>query len=124
MKMRCVGKGIYHSGPGGIASPGDFGWRITNPFVDEQGNLTGRPGGIEIVLYCPRSGTCAHYVRENVPASDADGRRYWQWDGNWENPTIEPSIRCNDLQRRCGQRMTITSGNIEGNTPGPFVSTK
>jgi hypothetical protein len=121
MKMRCVGKGVYHSGPGGIERPGDFGWRMRHPEVDERGHPTGTPGSIEIVLFCPRAGTCAQYVRQNVPAGDADGRRYWQWDGNWEQPTIAPSIGCDDLNTRCGQHMTISAGDISGNTPGPWV---
>lgn len=120
-QMRCVGIGVYHHGPGGIEQPGDFGWRITNPPVDESGKPTGQPGGIQIVLHCPRAGTCSQWVRENVAHGDADGRRYWNWDGNWERPTIKPSIGCDDLSTRCGQHMVITAGVITGNTPGKWI---
>jgi hypothetical protein len=121
MQMRYVGKGVYHSGPGGIERPGDFGWRIDGPQLDQNGRPTGVPGGIQIALHCPRTGVCFQWVRENVPAGDADGRRYWRWDGNWERPTITPSIGCDDLNTRCGQHMTISAGEISGNTPGAWV---
>lgn len=118
MQMRFVGKGVYHSGPGGIEHPGDFGWRITNDAVDERGVSTGVKGGIEIVVHCLRTGTCSQWVRHNVSHDNADGRRYWNWDGNWELPTITPSIGCDDLNNRCGQHMIISAGQITGNAPG------
>lgn len=124
MQMRCVGKGVYHAGPGGIEKPGDFGWRLFGAGLDQWGKPNGVPPSIEIVLYCPRSGTCALHVRQNVPAGDADNRRYWEWDGNWEQPTIKPSIGCDDLSTRCGQHMNITAGQIDGNTPGAWVRRK
>jgi hypothetical protein len=107
MQMRCVGKGVYHHGPGGIERPGDFGWRID-------------AGTVQIALFCPRSGVCFQHVHE-APNGDSPQGRFWEWDGNWERPTIKPSIGCDDLQTRCGQHMVITAGTIEGNTPGPWV---
>lgn len=32
----------------------------------------------------------------------------WQWDGNIQTPTIEPSIACR--MSRCGKHFTITKG--------------
>lgn len=119
--MRFVGMGVYHAGPGGIERPGDFGWRISNDAVEERGALTGVKGGIEFVVYCPRRGICSQWVRQNIPHGDADGRRYWNWDGNWEQPTITPSLGCDDLNTRCGQHMTICAGQITGNTPGVWI---
>ncbi len=118
MQMRCVGKGIYHPGPGGIEKPGDFGWRLdADRYLPGVGLV---PASIQIALHCPRTGVCFQYVRQGEPG-DADGRRYWGWDGNWEQPTIKPSIGCDDLNTRCGQHMVISAGQISGNTPGQWV---
>ena len=101
MRMRCVGKGVYRTGPGGVEKPGDFGWRI------DAGNV------VQIALHCPRTGVCFQYVRQG-PAGDDAGKRWWSWDGNWEAPTITPSIGCDDLRTRCGQHMVITAGDVSG----------
>ena len=103
MKMRCVGKGVYHAGPGGIEKPGDFGWRIDSPGGEHQ-----------IALHCPRTGVCLQYVVRQGPAGDWDGKRWWAWDGNYDAPTITPSIGCDDLRTRCGQHMVITAGEVSG----------
>jgi hypothetical protein len=103
MKMRCVGVGVYHAGPGGIEKPGDFGWRI---------DMEGGQGVHQIALYCPRTGVCMQYVRQ-APHGDDCGRRWWRWDGNYEAPTIHPSLDCN-TKGRCGQHMVITAGDITG----------
>lgn len=98
MKMRCVGKGVYHAGPGGVEKPGDFGWRI-------DGDVH------QIALHCPRGGVCLQHVRQG-PAGDDAGKRWWHWDGSYEAPTITPSIGCDDIRTRCGQHMSITAGEV------------
>lgn len=113
MRMRCVGKGIYHVGPGGIEKPGDFGWRI-------DAARDGRPATIQIALHCPRTGVCFQHVHQ-APAGDLPHARVWEWNGDWDNPTLKPSIGCDDLTTRCGQHMVITAGEVTGNVPGPWV---
>lgn len=127
IKMRCVGIGVYHDGPGGIEKPGDFGWRIDTAIEirDGQAHYLDGQKWIQIALHCPRTGTCMQYVRE--APKDAAGnhlmdkgygddakQRWWAWNGDFENPTLHPSIGCDDLRTRCGQHMVITNGHITG----------
>lgn len=96
MKMRCVGKGVYHAGPGGIERLGDFGWRIDGDQV-------------QIALFCPKFGVCLQRVHLAEPDAKT---ATWKWDGNWETPTIQPSIGC-EIPPRCGQHMSIAAGEIQ-----------
>ena len=119
LKMRCVGIGIYHSGPGGIEKPGDFGWRLDRGREQVDGIWRDKVDAdtTQIVLHCPRTGVCYQYVREGPPGSHGeDGKqRWWAWDGNYESPTVTPSIGCDNIDKgRCGQHMVITNGEITG----------
>ncbi len=100
--MRCVGIGVYHLGPGGIERPGDFGWRLDN--VDGQEVH-------QIAMHCPRYGVCYQFVRR-AAAGDHAGKRWWCWDGNYEQPTITPSIGCDSHPARCGRHMSIVAGKL------------
>jgi Family of unknown function (DUF6527) len=99
--MSFKGKGVYHRGPGGIEQPGDFGYRLDG---DQS---------IEFVMYCPRFGVC--YTKIHRATADAS-LAIWEWDGNFESPTIIPSIGC-DIAPRCGQHVTIINGQIIGRKP-------
>lgn len=120
IKMRCVGIGVYHHGPGGIEKPGDFGWRVDPTRVQVDGVWQDGPPVTQIAVHCPRFNVCFQYVNKVPPGESADkhygdwdGKRWWAWDGNFESPTITPSINC-DHPRRCGQHMVITNGFISG----------
>lgn len=98
MSEHFKGKGVYHVGPGGIEKPGDFGYRI-----DEY--------GVQFVQHCPKFGVCLVKIHQGPP--DA-AKALWQWNGNWECPTIVPSIGC-DHAPRCGQHVNVIDGQIIGN---------
>lgn len=106
--MRFVGKGVYHFGPGGIEKPGDFGYRIDIKREMVDGLMREGPGEIQLAMHCPKYGVCMIPIHTAEPVHPV-----WQWDGNWESPTIRPSIGC-DNAPRCGAHRTITAGCIEG----------
>lgn len=58
----------------------------------------------------------------SVPVSlepcDPETNRAWQWDGNEENPTLEPSIRC--MEEGCGFHGYIKGGFIEHCDDSPY----
>jgi hypothetical protein len=93
--MTFKGIGIYHSGPGGIEQPGDFGYK--------------RHGeSWELARYCPKYGVCFIKIHQ-APADQSTAT--WCWDGNVERPTISPSIGC-DAAPRCGRHDVITAGEL------------
>lgn len=103
---RYRGKGVYHVGPGGIEYPGDFGWRVdlTRECVD--GVQHDRVAQVQFAQYCSKYGVCLIKMHQAPP--DAASAT-WQWGGNWESPTITPSIGC-DNAPRCGAHRTIVNG--------------
>jgi hypothetical protein len=104
--MRFVGKGVYHHGPGGIEQPGDFGWKIELDRTYTDGLAADVVKRIYFVQHCQKYGVCMIKVHQAPPDH---GTATWQWDGNWEEPTIHPSIGC-DNAPRCGAHRTIIRG--------------
>ena len=104
--MRNVGKGVYHAGAGGIEKPGDFGWRIDMDREQIDGIWTDKCAQVYFVQHCPKFGVCMIKVHRAAPDQST---ATWQWDGNFDAPTITPSIGC-DAAPRCGAHRTITGG--------------
>lgn len=92
MKMRYLGRGMYHL----IEQAGDFAYRIDG--ADWQ-----------FAMYCPKFKVCLVPIHQAPPTETP--RRTWQWDGNEAEPTITPSIGC-DHAPRCGAHRTIQRGEI------------
>lgn len=57
---------------------------------------------ISFIQFCPKLGTCAIEIKQKPAVHPI-----WQWDGNYEFPTIQPSIGCDS---KCGKHVTITKG--------------
>lgn len=83
----------------GVVQEGDFGWVVTYPNGYETWSLC---------VFCPKFRGCLTPVHRE--AAD-DKKHVWNWDGNVEEPTISPSIGC-DQAPRCGRHMSIIKGNI------------
>lgn len=66
----------------------------------------GRPDRAFLIRACPIKGECM-WPLWRKPAEGAT----WQWDGNYEAPTISPSIDC---KGGCGRHFTITGGIVNG----------
>ena len=107
--MRFLGKSIYHPGPGGIEKPGDFGWKISLAVEQIDGVAHDKIVQVEFAMHCRKFGVCLIRVHQ-APPDEATAT--WQWDGNWEAPTIRPSIGC-DGQLRCGSHRTVIRGVYE-----------
>lgn len=65
--------------------------------------ITTYPTKTELIQFCPKLGTCAVMI-----SKEAAKHPIWQWNGDYENPSINPSIGCDS---KCGKHITITSGN-------------
>ena len=65
-------------------------------------------GPTSIYFYCrgnsKRPRICSIPITQEPAAN-----RKWDWDGNWEEPTISPSIGCD---ARCGWHGHIIKGDI------------
>lgn len=61
-----------------------------------------------LAVKCERGagGWCRRSLWRNPPSGIM-----WQWDGDFERPTIKPSIAC---QGGCGRHFTITAGVVQG----------
>lgn len=81
-----------------------FGRRLgPNEFIiDFQGNGPGK-----LVMRCPVAyGECSVSLTRGDPDYV---KRIHGWDGNFDAPTIKPSIGC-DIKPRCGWHGIITAG--------------
>jgi hypothetical protein len=72
--MHFKGKGVYDAES--LKNPGDFGYRIDNINGTEQ---------IQLAMHCPKFGVCMIKIHLAAPAHPI-----WNWNGNWEKPTIHP----------------------------------
>lgn len=78
-----------------MQDPGDFMWH----FNEQQEPL-------RMTFLCPCG--CGSYGGVAV-AGDATKHPIWQWDGNLESPTIQPSIR---FLGGCGWHGFLTNGSF------------
>lgn len=108
MKMRFRGKNAYEPVAGQIEQPGDFGYRIDLERVVTDGIARDVVKQVCIANWCPKFGVCMTRIHEAKPDRDT---ATWQWNGNWECPTVVPSIGCENAPR-CGLHRTITNGEI------------
>lgn len=94
------------------------------PNDEAIGSFSIAPNGVEgypgstahIMFVCPNGRRCSillgpHFVDRPNP----DGLCIWQWDGNMERPTIDPSINCVSVKDGkptggCGWHGSITNG--------------
>ena len=96
MKLRLCSWSIHSR----ILAPDEFGFS-----VDQQG----KPIGIQFCCRGPRAkegNVCTVGIVRGPPESPNHG-----WNGNWDEPTITPSIGC-DVSPRCGWHGSITKGEI------------
>lgn len=105
--MEFKGKGVYHTGPGGIQKPGDFGWRVDLSREQTDGIWRDKIVQIQFATYCPKFGVCCIPVSTTNPPVHP----VWFWNGNWEKPTLSPSINCG-RSPRCGVHYSVTDGVI------------
>ncbi len=81
--------------------------------IEHEGDFAFRRDGdhLELHHWCPKFLVCITPVRINTPAGDTPTGRYWNFDGNFECPSVSPSIGC-DSAPRCGKHKTLTKGEF------------
>lgn len=95
------GKPLERGGVVCESRPGDF------VFKDIDGDATRDLGRVDQMEYtCPRTGRYCGTVMVGVQRKPAESPS-WNWDGNWENPTLTPSINC---QGGCRWHGYLTAG--------------
>ena len=69
-------------------------------------------GRFWLAMPCPKYGRCPEIEVVRGPAQSQAGKRLlWGWDGNFDQPTIRPSVGC-DQAPRCGAHRVITNGKF------------
>ena len=73
--------------------------------IKKEGDFCISQNGHEFsyVQFCQNFGTCSVKIH-TAPADVLNS--IWQWNGDYENPVIRPSIGC-DVAPRCGKHITI-----------------
>lgn len=68
--------------------PGDFA------FKDYCAKGTNEHDKVDTLEFtCPRTGKYCGHIRVGYPNKPAQSPS-WKWDGDWQEPTLEPSINC------------------------------
>ena len=89
-------------------------------FHIEEGAIATYPGATAHLMFiCPNGRRCGILLGpEPVPKSDPDRLYVWGWDGNYDRPTLHPSINCRAVKDDgspaggCGWHGYITAGEF------------
>lgn len=77
-------------------------------FKDDSGESNLDPKQIKVIeFWCPRTGTYCGTISVGYPDKPNDCKNTWKWDGNYEKPTLTPSINCIS---GCGWHGFLTKG--------------
>lgn len=79
--------------------------------IDQRDDQVPHGRGYLVLTECPR-GECRFSLRR--AAGEADGTKWWGWDGNVKDPTITPSVNCNG---GCHRHFVMTAGTPSPDTP-------
>jgi Family of unknown function (DUF6527) len=61
----------------------------------------------ELFIGCASKGLCWHPIAPSIPNSNG---AVWSWDGNREQPSLSPSIYCQQEKGGCGFHGHLSSG--------------
>ena len=67
--------------------------------------ITNIAGKEKFIQHCPKYGTCSIEIHKQEAKHPI-----WHWDGNYESPTISPSIGCD---HRCGKHVSVINGDMQ-----------
>jgi hypothetical protein len=83
---------------------------VSTPYaIKKEGDfcITTAPNKTSFIQFCPRLGTCSVEIKKEAAVHPV-----WHWNGDYENPTISPSIGCETKGICCPKHINVTNGIV------------